>query len=631
MKQLINKALLLEQLKRYWPIAALAMLAYLLFVVQFVLTSRNSYRQMLELLAMRNPVMVTAMVAVPLFTALALFAYPYRTASATAYHSFPVSRTQLFVTHVFVGITLMIVPLILFSLVLLAMPVDLPMGAFGGGTIYFGAGTLPFLHTINNLPRVAGFLWRTSLGFMMYFALFTLAASLAGNRIIALIWSVVLALAPAALVGVAYVISTFYIFGMGDALERLSNSVSIFTHPVAWMNAFGSWNNFARSQTWLIFYISYITITIIYIGGAFMANRMRPHERAGDAVAFVPVKRLMIFVLSVIGMVALGTTWLNVSGSRVGYYVGFVIGFTVAYFIAQMIAEKTFRVGHKVRYFFTYGAVAVGIYVIILLVTTFGFWGFVRRVPEPAEITGVAVWRNQWEHNRDVQSGLDHFITDPATIAQIRYIHQGAVDRRSTQQGVRWGTNGTRTRIPLIIEYRLADGNTLTRSYILNEQFFRLFNVHDLMQTGPVLLSQVPQLRHPEVIASIHFNVLHQDRAQFDVELERAQSEAARDGVTVQSVLGDRAFILYFAANRQQRWNDVSTTYQVAELAGIILADEILPWNAANRSTISIEVNIREVETATWGRRWHNSINVPLDGYTGDWLRANGFLPETLG
>jgi len=623
MKQLVNKALLLEQLKRYWPIAALAMLGYLLLVVQSIYTSNNTAQRMIELMTMRNPIMLVAMVAIPLFTALALFAYPYRTASVTAYHSLPMSRTQLFTTHVFVGLILMIGPLILFSIIILAMPVPLPPSL--GGIAAVEAGTIAVHQTINNLPRVAVFLLRTSLGFVMYFALCTLAATLAGNRIIALIWSAVIAFAPIALVALVGVIGSYYVFGM-NSLGIVEQRVIIFTHPIGWATGL---HNLERSSLWFVYYAWYIFLTIIYLAGAYFTNRMRPHERAGDAVAFLPVKRIMIFLLAVMGMVILGVFWLIASGSRVGYYAGFIVGFIVAYFIAQMIAEKTFRVGHKVKYLFTYGAVAAGIYAVILLVTIFGFWGYVRRVPETAEITGVSVWRNQWEHHNATQSGMDHFITDPGTIAQIQYIHQGAVDRRGTMQGLLWGTDGTRTRIPLVIEYRLADGSTLMRSYILNEQFFHLFNVHELMQTGPVLLSQLPQLRHPEVIASIHFNVLHHERARFQSALERAQIEAERDGVTVETALGDRAYILYLTGS-QQRWNDVSTTYQVAELARIILADEILPRHVVNRSAISIEINIREVEAATWGRRWHNSINVPLDGYTGDWLRKNGFLPETI-
>jgi len=635
MKQLslsryINTALLLEQLKRFWPIAALSMLGYVLFIVQPLYfpthfhPSRTS-QDMIDLLTMSNPFVVIGMVAVPFVTALALFSYPYRVASATAYHSFPVNRAQLFFTHVLAGLLLIVVPLLLLSLALL-MPVSFVSHSWHSASMT----ELGLAHgsTINTIPRLIGFFLRNALGFTLYFAIFTLAASLAGNRVIAVILSVVIALAPLGIMGLGEAVGSFYVFGFGMFRGHVMENVAQYSNPVAWMTAYNNWGRMHNPvnpiRPLYPFFISYSLITLAGFGLAFLAYRLRPQERAGDTIAFLAAKRVFIFLLALGGMVTFGVFLLSTTGSRIGYYIGFIVGFIITYFIAQMMAEKTFRVGHKVKDVLSYGAVAIGLYIALLLVVHVGLWGYVRHVPPPQQVTGVFVSRS-WAGAR--QSVEDHFFTgDPYTIEWAQAVHQGAIQERGYLQRARWGRPNLRpwSLTPFSITYRLADGRIIHRSYMLTGGFITRHNVNELMNSPAVLLSNMPALARPEVIEFINFYVhgdsIRQQRNMSDFEQARITADA--EGISIAEVLGDRAYIMNFALNHSSA---VLGPQQVAGLAEAIAAD-ISAWGSDGnwRNTISFTIVIyNRYLSQDWGSMF---ISVPFEGYAGTWLRDNGFL-----
>jgi len=512
MNKLINKALLLEQLKRFWPIAAISMLGYLLFILQRLyfpsapVHHTRMSQEMLELLAMMHPVTVVATVAIPFLTVLALFSYPYRTASAMAFHSFPINRSQLFFTHVLTGLILILGPFLILCLVLLVPIRFVPFHFSRGAFTYFGRDRINNGDIINTLPRVMGFFLRSTLGFVTYFAIFILAASIAGNRVIAIVLSAVIVFAPMAIVGLGEIIASFYILGFGTYNFNLVETVAIYTNPVAWyavFGGFGSWNRFALTRPLYPLFISYSAIALTAFGLAFLAYRLRPQERAGDAVAFLPIKRMVIFLFALAGMVTMGIFWLRASGSRFGLYSGFAVGFIIAYLIAQMLTEKTFRIGHKVEHLLSYGSVAVGMYVLLLIVANVGFRGYVRNVPQLREITGVIV-EEFWMASRHERE--EHFfVEDPATIAWVHDIHQGIISESRYLRRARWSNPSLRpwSMHHISIIYRLESGEMLRRSYMLTTDFFHRWNVHELTQSPPVILSFSPALARPEVIEFI--------------------------------------------------------------------------------------------------------------------------------
>jgi len=624
--KVINIALLVEQLKRFWPISAIAMLGYLILVIPpiyFQGPNAGRWRiaqAMVELLSMGHPAMMIAMVAVPFCTVLVLFSYPFRVASVSAYHSFPINRTQLFFTQSATGLVLMLTPLLILSLILL-VPVDNANVDFhAAGNLLFFQGDRIFIgQTINTFGRVVGFFLRNALGFTLYFAVFMLAASLSGNWVMTILMSLAIALAPMGVVGLIDVISTHYIFGFSlsgfGALTITTNAMTTvfyYSHPLSWFMAFRG------SRAISLFFVTYGLITIIAFSLSFMAYRLRPLESSGDAVAFKSVRRVFIFLLSVLGMITLGVFMLFIMSGRIGLYFGFVIGFVVAYFIAQMISENTFRVGHKTRQLFSYGAVMLGIYITILLVTGLGFWGYVRRVPEVNEIAGVWVQEWHWNANPPV------FIDDPETIQWARDIHQNILNERTHLQRSLWDRHALEFgRQPFIITYQLTDGTVIQRRYTLTSSFYNRHNTRDIFLSIPVILSFHPTLAYPEVIDSIEIYISRERDWMLFNEIDIARHRADFEGVSIEEILGERVEILNHYVNRRHIIHDPAL---IAGLTAALLEDIGHPHDGSWRDFIDVNISVRpEYADQNWARQ---SFGLTIGASTGQWLSENGFIMD---
>jgi len=566
---------------------------------------------------------------------MVLFPYLYRVASATAYASLPINRTQLFFTQLVSGFVLIIGPLLLLSIILL-VPVryeSLPFW-FTGNNV-----TLPFIYLdhsrlyvgdiINTLPRVTGFFLRNALGFVFYFSIITLAANLAGNRVAAVLLGFVLAFAPMLIVSLGDVIASFYIFGYGAFRGTATGIVTGLTHPMGWMSAYGGFPSrfglraFALVEPLYPYTISYSLIALTVFCLAFIAHKKRPHERAGDTVAFVAVRRVSIFLLSLAGMIIVGMIWLQATRSRTWLYIGFVIGFIVAYFIAQMIAEKTLRVGHKVKPILIYGAIALSMYAVILLITGLGFWRYERNIPQEGELTGVAV-EMQWIMGSNRQREDHFFVEDPETITRVLEIHENILNNRSYLMRARWGSPGLRSwdLSPFNITYRMADGSIITRSYWLTHHYnYDRWDAISILNSGPMILARTPAIKSPEVIESIRFSA---DRGANHYMNEFLSSQAMADlyNMSVEEFLGDRAsYVIDMAFGT---WPEIRDSYQVIRLIEAIQADLLAAVAFTLEESFEIFLNIRPMYAH---RNWGNlSILLPIDGQAGEWLVENGFI-----
>ena len=640
MKSLINPALLKEQLKRYWPIAAAAMLAYMLLIIWPIYISTDIHpsnirtaHQMKSLLMGGNLSFMFATILVPLCMALTLFSYPYKTALATAFHSFPVSKKQLFFTHGFAGFLLMLVPLVILSLVML---IPVRQAGEAGAVVYHwmyisfertATIGIPVGQSVNPPGLVVGFFFRGLLGFMFNFALFTLAASVAGNRFVAGLAAFAFAILPVALVGLGQTIASLYVFGFGHLSRGAVLSAGVFTQPALW--ASGGETHFPPDGLNVAaMTISYFVIMLAAFGLAYMAFGARRLERAGEPVVFTPVKRVLVFLFAMSGMVLFGSFVFSSVGLRVGLYVGFVAGFIIAYFAAQMVAERTFRVGHKAKYLLTYGAIALGLYVLVLLVTGVGLRGYERRIPQPQDIVGVHIdgsltWIYQM---RDRDAWLDAFIDDPTTIARTLEIHRDILDQR---RDITRLMRNPRQQDPwylglFTVDYMLAGGRVMSRTYFIPREMFSDLDIHGLRGSFPVRLARYAALRNPEDIQFIEVAfALSEDVWEEASALGEASTEALNEGL-----------IDLFDELNRERWRledtrnraTISDRTDITTLAQAIIYDlryisESDAWTDERvRSGNHMEVFIQPQPGIAINTLF---LHVPMDGYVARWVMDN--------
>ncbi|MCL2202856.1 MAG: hypothetical protein FWB88_02810 [Defluviitaleaceae bacterium] len=633
MKTFINIPLLIEQCKRFWVIPALSMLVYVLAIVVPMYaadpTGWNTAARMITMvLSMNHPVMITAMVLVPLAAAMALFPYHFNGVANTAFTAFPVNKKQLFFTNLAAGALMFIVPLFLLSLLLL-IPITSP------ATITLGEGYVAsFSHPsrfnphltqhiwgnfvrrgqiLNSFPIVAAFFGRSVLGFGLYFALGVLAVSITGSRVIAALVAGIVAFLPAIVLGTIAVIFDFYVFGSSGHGMFFLDEVLYFMHPVTMGSILTqSWraNHLTVGGMWP-YYLSYFLVMAGMFGvGAFACLR-RAAERAGETIAFTPIKNVLVFIMSLAGMVISGVFFMTMmQGSRFGYYLGFVLGFVIIYFLAQMIAEKTFHVWHKVRKLGIFGGTALGLYLLMLGITHGAMFGFVTRVPQAGDIAGVYIWHD-WPSPHNATEGTDFkFITDRQIIARTMGVHEEIIAARGNLRSYMWASVTT-GRVPATdlfpISYRLQNGRTIHRTYRLPHGFMRSSGIEYLIREEAVTFSRHPELLDPSRILSLHMRVPHQFATRYNLPvpilvggnyaIHTSLMEAIRRDVAISAV-----------NNRRRSLNE-------------------LHW--ITHSSLSIDINLDYMAVAENFRLEHVRVYEPIMMIEGT-VRASAWQNQTL-
>jgi ABC-2 type transport system permease protein len=510
------------------------MVYYVLFVLVPIYQSNNS-SQLINLFTMESFAMLFMTIVAPLVTTLALFSHQFSLRVSTAYHSFPVNKKQLFCTNIAAGLILMLVPLLILCLILLISPFyylttlsfrignPIPVALFPNGMVHG--------MRINSPWVVTGFFMRTAISFAFYFAVFTMAASVAGNKVITILLSISFPFVPAGIYILAEFIGHLFVFGYaGFNSMSYAEGILIFTNAAAWTTAYlqtytPTTRDIPPLDTALyLYYISYTLITLVLLAGACTCMHKRKQERAGDSVVFYGLKNVLVFILSFLGMIAMGMFFLNLVPHSIALFFGFALGFVMTYFIAQMIAEKTFNIRHKVRYVFHFGGVMIGLCVGLALFTRIGFVWYENYIPNASAVAGIKLSHTSPPNlaSNDLPKGGDHasssataplMITDPEIIAQTLGVHRQIVNDKSRLRGLTWQemieasksrrSIGGNAIVNQYIAYQLHNGRVIHRCYPVRVHYADAVGLIDLTLDERVVLFNRPILLQPWEVSRI--------------------------------------------------------------------------------------------------------------------------------
>jgi len=588
MKSLINKPLLIEQLKRFWLIGALSFLAYLLTVIVPLLSARpsNQHFMIRDILSMQHPMLIIAIVVVPFCVVMALNTFHFNGTSALAFYSFPITKKQLFLTNFATGAILLLLPLIVLSIFLL-VPIYAPSTThnWANNVLPPTPGTI-----INTFPVVTGFFVRMAISFIFYFGVFTLAASVAGNRVISILLCMILPFIPTALLALVLGAASLYIFGVSDMhFDQLMTSTISYTNPLAW--------SVSRVSLSISYYIVYIAVAIALFGLAYVCSHSRKLERTGDSVVFIPLKNVLVFLLSIVGMIAMGAFIMYLTNSRIGLYFGFMLGFVLAYFIAQMIAEKAFNIKHKAKTLLPYSIIILGLYTVMLIITNFGMGFYVNRIPDIENITEVSLmrqwnWQSQWEE-RD-------WVSNEEIIARTRAAHQEILDNRGYLRRVFWNdlTDNRRHIQRFDITYRLENGNLVRRQYRVSNGFMERHGLTALQNDPIVRLARYTLLNTPAEIDNIRLEFTsNNERTGFPPIRGQAQLESL-----LQAIKADYILHIYEANQNLNRSGGqfISFTIDIEPIPGTLVTNEFNSFRSSRWNEHIRLVTTRDRNIYTW-------------------------------
>jgi len=505
---MLSFALLIEQFKRFGPMMVLSLIVYLLFIVMPIYNTTDPYQAaaaMIEVLSMRNPIMLVATIVVPFATVAMLFSYLFDDKMAVGVIGLADSKNQMFWTNIVAAFIIMFIPIVL-SCLALFVGVEYP------GNVPFIAEVFPYEiavgERINSLSAILAFGIRLMLFFGFYFSVFLLAFSLSGNRLMAGILSLAFPFVPTMFYRAFRLISVLYVVGYDSPNAPMPSEIAAYSNPIGWVwesasNAFvyifghptiiaapinptdvtsfanpitwyWNWGNEQQSTHLFAYVVSLLMIFVV----AYIFVIVRKAERVGESIVFKPIKHIVLFFASATGMIALGGFLVDMASGRWFVYYGLILGFILSFCIALMVYERSFNIfssaklitPHAITMLLIYGAVQ---FVTIIVMTT-----YVSYIPRADEVSGIFTSSEErWEEGMPFVYDRGHINYVVSTHAQMLGRHhtwQQRFRHLQRMQAVTWQSIVSDGRhfdeeggIYLFIAYQMANGDIVYRRYAI--------------------------------------------------------------------------------------------------------------------------------------------------------------------
>ncbi len=435
---LFNKGIYKSTLRRYAWGSILYFILLFLSTGMMILLNENpdsvysygSYRRILILSDyMIIPMLLS--IVVPTIAGLLIFRFVHSRKASVFVHSLPVKRSTNYISSVLAALTLMAIPVVLNTVILMIMSAV----AYSG---FFGIGDCMAWMLLNIFSL-----------FVM-FSCVCFISSLTGNSFAAVGLTVIFHVIGFIFAAAFTMFAEIFLFGFageGELVEKVFNTSFITRIPTI-MTGWGH----VREEV-LASYIkdiavfSVIAMALYIIGGILYSKRRM--ETAEDVAGFKCLNHIFKYLVTFMGAMAT----FSIFSSSV-YEAPFVLWLAVfivsgvVYFGSEMLLRKTLRVWKSYK-----GYIAFAI--ICTLLTCFcaftSFFGYETYVPSADKIESVAVYNYYY-------NGEKPLLTDGDIIAKAQLLHEKMSEKRTVLRDRIYETR-------IHIEYKLDNGKTVHRVY----------------------------------------------------------------------------------------------------------------------------------------------------------------------
>ena len=457
-----DKTVLKKDLTRFFPLWALYLIGGLL--IMHILSgfyssyySNRGYSIARDLNSMIGPLSILS-AGYAFLAAQLLFGDLHNTRLCYGVHALPLRREGWYLTHVISGLLMGLVPPLVILLTLMPL-----MGQFWftallcyGGMVlhylfFFGLASLCMMLTGNRFAATAvyGLLNFLSL-IIRWFVQTVYLPLLPGVRANTTVFDLFSPLVEA--IGR----DDFFLVSHADNCTICQHQWPGFypemdggSHAYIYQGLGGDWG-----YLWVL-----AGVGIALLAGGLLLYRIRHLERAGDFMAFKPMKPIFLWVYTLSVGVVMFYLADEAAGPGAGYLF-LVIGIFIGYFTGKMLLERTLRV-FKGRSWaglgILYAAVALS-----LLLTWVDPMGIARRIPQADKVEVVYLYDG---HLSDYQlNNPDRIATyndilavnEPEHIAEICDIHRTMLaEHKNDFSDSHWFT----------LQYKMKNGATISRSY----------------------------------------------------------------------------------------------------------------------------------------------------------------------
>lgn len=438
---LFNKTIIKTDLRRFWWLGVLNILAILIFAVyplymRISYNNINQYRP--ERLFISSDMYRSTLISVPIIIIFAIaavllvFSYINKTAPVSFMHGLPLKRKTHFASHLVSGLTLTLSPAVISAVILLIMRIN---------------------------TSFANIVWTSDIfKWLLIYAVYSVfvfsgtlfSAFLSGNSFGAVGIAGGFALLPVVATGFADIFMKTNLYGYyANDLYTWLKWVYLFPDKILGTGA-----------------LIYICGAVVLCALAYWLYKIRNLENYGEVVAFAPLRPVFVYLTAAF-ISALGYMYLSVinGGTSLWWILVFGIMGVIA---AYMISNKSF----SLKGAWKPSSIVFVCFMLLFISVKCDIFGYERRVPKLSKIDGVCLVSDDSIRKATYVPVVGKatftevykpIMTNKEDIENVRTLHKAIIKTRETGEGV---------TINLPITYRLSNGRTVRREYNISPKTY---------------------------------------------------------------------------------------------------------------------------------------------------------------
>ncbi|CAH2214217.1 DUF6449 domain-containing protein [Tepidibacter aestuarii] len=377
---------------------------------------------------------------IPIILGILLFRYMHVKKSSDMIHSLPIKRGNLYNSHIFVGILLLIIPVVITTIACVIL----------NSTLSYNGYYKDIVYTVDIL-RWGGI---TIILSILIFMFTVLVGMITGISAAQGVLTYIFLFLPIGLTGLIVYNTGIFIYGFdgdsylrGDLFKLSPLSIAPLVPNEDLMSV----------KAMLIYIVSFV---IIYIVSKILYNK-RNLESASQSIAFRSFKPIFKYGVTFCTMLLGG---LYFAGSRNNIHwvlCWYIIMSVIGYFTAEIIIKKSLRVFKNVKGYCIYA----GIIILLLLGMKFDIIGYEKYVPELGKVEGIYLDNSFYRLNDSEEKRLYY---DEDNWNSIQQFHKEIINNKDKN------LDTDNTNQAVAIAYKLKSGREVRRRYyILKEDYIK--------------------------------------------------------------------------------------------------------------------------------------------------------------
>lgn len=438
-----NKTWYKNLLKQFWIIGMGLMVAYILLYLCPIYQGgfTESYQYYATYINGSYVVGSLMISAVAVLTSVALLYFLHNRNTSTIIHSLPIKRSELYWSSFLAGMTLIYVPLIITT----------------GLLICFGM-TIPSYHRVLTLNHCLNWFLIQSALILFAYGITQICGVITGNIYTHCILGIFFNLLP--WVGSQFftILKSTFTYGLEQPSIRFGDCSTALTYVFS-LNKWLSWYS-------ILHLLIFIAVGVVAVFIAYFIYKSVKLEYIGSSVVFEHLRDIIVIIATLV--VSSFITFLFISNEtsinimRISFVIlGIFVSFIV-YSISRMMADSTLYIFNKTTY------KKFGIYLLIFAMMcvffVFDIDNKENKIPEIGDISYITF-------NSDYSGDQNVKVTDSESIQIIHKIHKDILEAPHNSNDSSHHFN---------ITYHLVDGKKMVRTYNISKKIFKTYIRKDL-------------------------------------------------------------------------------------------------------------------------------------------------------